>query len=221
MGRAPGKGGDAPVSRYRNELAGRREAIRALWVAVGVALVCAVLMAVGWMSAPSSIRIHIPPDLSAGAMVAPDDPGPPHVYTFGFYLWQQLYRWPVNGAEDYPARIDSLVHYLTPSCYEDRREDVEVRRRQRELAGRRRAVWEIPGRGYSVDRVHAEGAGSWVVLLDLQIEETMLGQPVKTRLASYPVRVVRYRVDPELNPWGLAIDCLARPPVPIGVGGGS
>ena len=70
------------MSRYRNALAGQREAIRALWGAVGVALVCALILGIGWMTAPSSLRIHIPPDLSAGATVRPDTPAPPHVYTF-------------------------------------------------------------------------------------------------------------------------------------------
>ena len=77
---------------------------------------------------------------------------------------------------------------------------------------------EIPGRGYATDRVYDEGAGSWIVSLDLQIEETVLGQPVKTRLAAYPVRVVRYDVDRELNPWGLALDCLADVPRVIELG---
>lgn len=36
----------------------------------------------GWMTAPSSLRIHIPPELTAGATVRPDAPTAPHVYTF-------------------------------------------------------------------------------------------------------------------------------------------
>ena len=200
------------MSRYRNELAGQREAIRALWGAVGVALVCALILGVGWMTAPSALRIHIPPDLTAGATVRPDDPGPPHVYTFALYLWQQLYRWPSDGAADYRAKLDALAHFLTPACRQDRLDDFAARDARRELAGRRRAVWEIPGRGYRPERVYHEGAGSWVVSLDLMIEETVLGERVKSRAVAYPVRVVRYDVDRELNPWGLALDCLAGTP---------
>ena len=43
----PAKAPEAAVSRYRNELAGQREAIRALWGAVGVALACALILGVG------------------------------------------------------------------------------------------------------------------------------------------------------------------------------
>ena len=200
------------MSRYRNALAGQREAIRALWGAVGVALACALILGVGWMTAPSSLRIHIPPDLTAGATVRPDAPAPPHIYTFALYIWQQLYRWPNDGAREYRAKLDALVHFLTPGCRQDRLDDFAERNARRELAGRQRAVWEIPGRGYAVERVFHEGGGSWVVSLDLMIEETVLGERVKSRAVAYPVRVVRYDVDRELNPWGLALDCLAGVP---------
>ena len=200
------------MSRYRNELAGQREAIRALWGAVAVALACALILGVGWMTAPSALRIHIPPDLTAGATVRPDDPGPPHVYTFALYIWQQLYRWPSDGAKEYRAKLDALVHFLTPACRQDRLDDFAARNARRELAGRQRAVWELPGRGFAPERVFHEGAGSWVVSLDLMIEETVLGERVKTRAVAFPVRVVRYDVDREFNPWGLALDCLAGTP---------
>ncbi len=200
------------MSRYRNELAGQREAIRALWGAVGVALVCAVTMGVGWMSAPSELRIHIPPDLTVGATVRPNMPAPPHIYTFALYIWQQLYRWPSDGALEYRAKLDSLVHFLTPACRQDRLDDYAERNARRELADRQRAVWEIPGRGYRAERVFDAGSGTWVVSLDLMIEETVLGERVKSRAVAYPVRVVRFDVDRELNPWGLALDCLAGLP---------
>lgn len=208
------------MSRYRNELAGQREAVRALWAGIGVALVCAVTMGIGWMTAPSSLRIYIPPDLSAGATVAADEPRPADVYTYALYIWQQLYRWPMDGSRDYRSKIETMVNFFTPRCYQDRLDDYQQRNGRRELAGRQRAVWEIPGRGYTPERVRAEGAGSWVVSLDLEIQETVLGEPVKTRLAAYPVRVVRYDVDRELNPWGLALDCLADVPRAIEIGNG-
>jgi len=200
------------LSRYRNELAGQREAIRALWGAVGVALTCALVLGVGWMTAPASLRIHIPPDLTAGATIRPDAPRPPHVYTFALYIWQQLYRWPSDGAREYQGQLDTLVSFLTPACRQDRLDDYAERNARRELAGRQRAVWELPGRGYAPARVFEEGVGRWVVSLDLMIEETVLGERVKSRAVAYPVRVVRYDVDRERNPWGLALDCLAGVP---------
>jgi hypothetical protein len=41
----------------------------------------------------------------------------------------------------------------------------------------------------------------------MQLQETFRGQQIKDIYIRYPMRVVRYDVDPEKNPWKLAIDC--------------
>jgi hypothetical protein len=46
----------------------------------------------------------------------------------------------------------------------------------------------------------------------MHVTESYRGEHIKDRLINYPLKVVRYAVDPELNPWGLAIDCLAGMP---------
>ena len=202
------------MSRYRNALAGQREAIRALWGAVGRgARVRPDPRRRLDDGAEFSLRIHIPPDLSAGATVRPDAPAPPHIYTRSRST---------SGSSSTAGRTTARAstgrsstrwsNFLTPACRQDRLDDHAERNARRELAGRQRAVWEIPGRGYAVERVYDEGGGSWVVSLDLMIEETVLGERVKSRAVAYPVRVVRYDVDRELNPWGLALDCLAGVP---------
>jgi len=63
--------------------------------------------------------------------------------------------------------------------------------------------------------VRRDGPGIWHVTLDTEITETMLGQPVKHSYVRYPLRVVRYRFDPEKNPYGLALDCVPRGEEPI------
>lgn len=201
--------------KYENLLAGKNETIRALWAAVFIGFGLAVIMGVGWMLAPNQLRIHVPPDLSSGAVLRPDEAGQSNVYAFTYYIWQQLYRWPKDGETDYEDRIHMLRHYLTPGCFQDRLDDFTTRRQRRELNGRERAVWEIPGRGFSPERVVSLGNGSWRVYLDLLIEETMLGEPIKTRAVNYPLSVVRYNIDPEHNAFGIAIDCLADTPMAI------
>ena len=51
------------------------------------------------------------------------------------------------------------------------------------------------------------GDSAWTVLLDMQLMETFKGQPIKDTYIRYPIRVVRFDVDRERNPWRLAIDC--------------
>ena len=203
------------MSSYENLLAAKNQTIRILVSALAVVSGLAGLLALGWMMAPSQLRIHVPPDLSSGVVLRADEVGPANVYSFGYYIWQQLYRWDKNGVTDYEDKIYMLQNYLTPSCFQDRLDDFEIRKRARELEGRRRAIWEIPGRGFSRNRVAIEGPGAWVIYLDLHIEETMLGETIKERFVAYPLRVVRYDVDPEKNPFGLALDCLAHAPTAI------
>ena len=200
------------MSRYDNLVHTKDRMIRLLLGAVGVLVSLLVLALVGWARAPSSITLYYPPDLSAGAQQQLGDIPKANIYGFTFYIFQQLNRWPSDGQEDYFERIHGLQNYLTPACFEERLSDYDARNRNNELNGRSRAVWEIPGRGFSIERVQATSNTSWVVGLDLHVQETYRGEPVKDRLIHFPVNVVSYDVDPELNPWGLALDCYAATP---------
>jgi|TARA_R110001592_G_scaffold343029_1_gene633198 integrating conjugative element protein (TIGR03746 family) len=200
------------VSDFNNLVHAKNHTIKLMGmglVALGILL---ALTVVGWMRAPSQITLHYPPDLSAGATQGVGDIPKANLYSFAFYIFQQLNRWPNDGREDYFQRIHNLQNYLTPACFEDRLADFEYRDDNNELAGRSRAVWEIPGRGFKFGRVKATSDKSWVVGLDLHVQETLRGERVKDRLIHFPINVVSYSVDPQLNPWGLAIDCYASAP---------
>ena len=47
---------------------------------------------------------------------------------------------------------------------------------------------------------------AWIVWLDLDLMESVKGMTVKQTTIRYPIRVVRQAIDPESNPWGLALD---------------
>ena len=85
--------------------------------------------------------------------------------------------------------------------------DLDSRYQAGELRQRTRQMTEIPGLGYAANRVLSDGQAAWTVLLDMQLMESFRGQPVKDAFIRYPIRVVRYDVDRERNPWRLAIDC--------------
>lgn len=196
----------------RNVIAAKDETIRRQTYAIaGLAAACALLW-FGWKSAPQDISIHIPPDLRNGASVQVGQITPPSVYAFGYYIFQQLNRWPTNGEVDYAAKLNALQNYMTPSCLDDRQRDLKARGQVSELTNRVRSVQEMPGRGFAQNRVRVESADSWVIFLDLQVQENFRGQPVKNTYVQFPLRVVRYPVDLELNPFQLAIDCFAGDP---------
>jgi integrating conjugative element protein (TIGR03746 family) len=205
------------VSRYDNLVHTKDTLIKLLLGAVVTLVLLLALALVGWARAPSAITLHYPPDLSTGAQQPLGEIPKANIYSFAFYIFQQLNRWPTDGQEDYFERIHALKNYLTPACFEERLSDHHLRDRNNELAGRARAVWDIPGRGFSATRVRSTSDESWVVGLDLHVQETYRGERVKDRLIHFPLRVVRYEVDPELNPWGLALDCYAATPQLIDV----
>lgn len=160
---------------------------------------------------PRSLDLHLAPDIKAGDTVhfvdgqaaVPDV----NIYGFAYYIWQQLNRWQADGAKDYGQQIFRMQSYVTPSCRAQLQADMQNRHQAGELRQRTRFMSEIPGLGYSSNRVRADGPNAWTVLLDMQLIETFRGQPVKDAFIRYPIRVVRYDVDRERNPWRLAIDC--------------
>jgi hypothetical protein len=109
-----------------------------------------------------------------------------------------------------PRNLHTLSPYLTPSCQAFLRADYDYRRSTGELRQRVRGIYEIPGRGYGDDptaRVRTVSDRDWVVTLDISADEYYGAEQVKRALVRYPMKVTRVDVDPERNPFGLALDC--------------
>ncbi|WAJ37268.1 TIGR03746 family integrating conjugative element protein [Pseudomonas sp. GOM7] len=200
------------MSRYKRALDERDSHIKTLRIGCGILIGFCLLLAYGWYSAPKNLTVHNPPDLRSGSTrewwVVP----PSTVYSFAYYIFQQLNRWQTDGSIEYEQNIYNLQALLTPSCRAFLEADASRRKAANELLKRERSVYEIPGRGFKNSRVDVEGRDSWVVYLDLVTDEHYMAEPVKSTLVRYPIRVVRNDVDPELNPWGLQLDCYAEVP---------
>ncbi len=160
---------------------------------------------------PHQIDFHMAPNLQPGQVVSvKDGVSPvekPNVYGFAYYTWQQINRWSKDGAKDYGSQLFAFQHYVTPSCQEYLKSDIKKKSGLGELNGRTRSLSELPGNAFSDARVVPDGANAWTAYLDLQLVETLKGQVVKDVAVRYPVRVVRYEVDLEKNPWRLGVDC--------------
>jgi len=194
------------MRRYRLEIDNVRSHLRSLWVVIGLQGLIILALWIGWSQAPKQLRVYVPPDLRSGAVLAAEEVPPANVYTFTFYIFQQLNRWPENGATDYGKAIFRISPYLTPRYRNDLIEDMELKARRGELAYRVRGVHEVPGHGYEERRVDVLSSDAWIVWLDLDLLESVKGMTVKQTTIRYPVRVVRQAIDPETNPWGLALD---------------
>jgi integrating conjugative element protein (TIGR03746 family) len=194
------------MRRYRSEIDNVRAHLRSLWVVIGIQFVVIVALWFGWSQAPKRLTVHVPPDLRSGATLSVDEVPTSTVYVFALYIFQQLNRWPEDGANDYGKAIFQISPYVTPSYRAELMADLERKGRQGELAYRVRGIQEVAGHGYDEHRVDVLAPGVWVVWLDLDLLESVQGMTVKKTAIRYPLRVVSLAVDPEANPWGLALD---------------
>jgi len=194
------------MRRYRTEIDNVRAHLRSLGVVIGLQFVVILALWFGWSQAPKQLTVHMPPDLRSGATLSVNEVPDANVYAFAFYIFQQLNRWPENGAKDYGKAIFRISPYVTPRYQSELLADLDLKGRQGELAYRVRGVQEIAGHGYEERRVDVLAPGVWVVWLDLNLVESVKGMTVKQTAIRYPLRVVSLAVDPEANPWGLALD---------------
>lgn len=177
-----------------------------------VFLALGLLLAIwGWMESPEHIKIDIPPDLRTGSTRGIGDRHPYNIYAFGLYIFQQMNNWPVQGVDDYKKQIARLSCYVTPRFKGELERDYEQRLRKHEL-NRTRALQEMPDRPYNEKRVFTESAESWVSFYDVNVKETFRSETVKDIFVRYPIRIVKWDVDPECNLWGLALDGYYRNP---------
>lgn len=195
------------MSQFRHALKDRDQHIRTLRFVCILLTVLLMLTLIGWMNAPKKLTIYNPPDLRSGSTRAWWQVPNSTVYAFGFYIFQQLNAWPKDGEVDYPNKIAALAAYLTPSCQIYFAKEAAYRTKLGELKGRSRVVYEIPGRGFNENKVKVLDRDHWVLQLDLVVDEYFNAEPVKRATVRYPLKVVRAEGDPELNPFGLAVDC--------------
>jgi len=194
------------MGRYRFEIDNVRAHVRSLWIVIALQALIIAGLWIGWSQAPRQLTVHIPPDLRSGAVLKVNEVPPANVYAFAFYIFQQLNRWPDDGAHDYGKAIFRVAPYLTETYRAELIAGLDTKAHQGELAARVRGVQEIPGHGYEERRVDVLADNVWVVWLDLDLAESVKGMPVKRKAIRYPLRVVRHAVDLEANPWGLALD---------------
>lgn len=197
--------------RTKKALDGRDAHISTLRAVIIFLSICLLVTIWGWYKSPKHIKIDIPPDLRTGSTRGIGERHPFNVYAFGLYIFQQMNNWPVLGVDDYKKQIDRLSCYVTPRFKGELERDYEQRLKKHEL-NRTRALQEMPDRPYNEKRVFTESAETWVAFYDVNIKETFRSETVKDIFVRYPVRIVKWDVDPECNLWGLALDGYYRNP---------
>ena len=204
------------MSRAKNELDFTLQKMK-LWRSFTLFL--GGLLLYGGMIHQSKINeftLHIPPDLTAGKIQNIYEVPEPNIYTFSTYIYQQINRWETNGQDDFKENIEGLRFYLTPRYYYQLKDEYEKKMKQGELQGRTRGIAEMTGHTYTEDKVKTLAKNNaWQVDVDLKVQEWFRGMEVKNVNIRYPLKIVRFDVDKERNPWGLALDGYVSRPTRI------
>lgn len=200
------------IGRYFREIHNVKAHLFSLYIVIVLLAGIAFYALMGWKDSPNHMRVYIPPDLRAGGVFDVGEVPTSVVYVFSHYIFQQLNTWRNDGRQDYARNIFSLKSYMTPAFQVQIQKDHKLRAQLGELSNRTRQVQELPGATFNESRVRVIGPGRWVVELDYEVKERMNQITVKRTEVRYLLRIVKYNIDPENNPWGLAIDGFAAPP---------
>lgn len=157
---------------------------------------------------PKEIEMHIPPDLSNGG-VASREPLPHEVYAFAYQIWQKTARCEQDCSKEYGKNIRAFGHYFTDSY----RNNLLSEASQLESQNRFRIRSIREARPYSREYVEKKSGSSWVVDLQVQEVERIGSKIVRDATVTYPIVVMKYDIDRQKNPWGLAIGGMEHKPV--------
>lgn len=179
-----------------------------------LAIIC-VALALAIYHKQNTFTIHVPPDLSKGALVKPGELQVPNTYVFAHHIWQQINEWPVSGKSDYSKKIKDYACYLSPSFLKWLEANQSEKLSRGELE-RTRTITSI--RVYDKSYVQAMGGNTFNVLLAMRVTERIIEQKTDTPLKNiellYPLRVV-----PDTrscNEMGMALDGFYEQPQRLG-----
>jgi integrating conjugative element protein (TIGR03746 family) len=189
-----------------------RALIRTLRGGIGLLFVLCIVLAAGWMTAPSHLRIYIPPDISNGATLKINEVPNPLIYSFAYELWQEINYWPEDGSQDYGKNLKVYAAYLTPDFQQALRQELIDLKAAGQLQ-RQRFIQGISGAAYNPENVKKISADTWEVDINVRLMEFKNNQPVKDIEVLYPLKITRHEVSHQDNPYGLALAGFMSAPI--------
>ncbi|RBW47273.1 TIGR03746 family integrating conjugative element protein [Psychromonas sp. B3M02] len=166
--------------------------------------------------AKEEVLIRLEPDIRAGTTRKSWEVPPAFVYSFSLTITQKVNNWTSNGGTEYSQNILALQNYITPKCRRFLSNDLKNKKNQGQLQNRTRIVMESSGVSFSgSERTSIIDKGVWNTDLYLNITEYVNGDLVKDIDVLWPLRIVEFNIDSELNPQGLALDCFYSEPTLI------
>ncbi|MDC0434759.1 DUF2895 family protein [bacterium] len=170
----------------------------------------------GLVTTRDNFTITIPPNLSNGAVVDPDDFDLAFVEQFATRQMRDLFHWQNDGAVDYGANIDNLAPMMSTEFHESLIIDMNERVEKGEIQERTRYSIEIPDPDIEY-RVQLLEKNTWFVPVAINIVERVGGMEIKNRPMMYPMIVRRYNSG-QNNPYGVILDGYAEGMAPVVIG---
>jgi integrating conjugative element protein (TIGR03746 family) len=190
-----------PAWEYKDQ---QNAIVRVLWRTIGILVVLNFLLFLGWKTAPTQLRVFIPPNIEQGGFFKADTIPPSTVYAFAYQIFTALNTWTNGGEHDYKANIYSYKNYFSDKFFHELVADYTERSATGALS-RNRVMSGVTGSGYSPQSVKPLGNGTWEVDLKLHIAETVDATVVKDVIVDYKLMVANINESIQLNPWGLQI----------------
>lgn len=185
--------------------------IRVQTVFIGLLFLLCALFCIGWMTAPSRLRVYIPPDISNGATLKINEIPNPLIYSFAYEVWQELNYWPEDGSKDYTKNLRIFSAYVTPEFQSQLNQEYNDLLAAGQIQ-RQRFIQGVAGSAYDASHVKKLSNNTWEVDLKVRLMEYKNNQLVKDTEILYPLLITRHDVSNSLNPYGLAIAGFITPP---------
>lgn len=201
--------------QFLNALEQARRHIHSLWGVVLLLVVMDALVTCGWLHAQSKIKITVPPHIPRSGLTLTQNAVPKTtVYSFAYYVWQSINYWHHDGLNDYKTQITRFSPFLTPHFKVKLVQNYNYLLNEGELQDRIRLMQGVSGSEYSPKDVVYIGHDTWIVRLTMRLTEMVNSNAkvVKDVEMHYALKVVRYDVDTQANPWGLGIAGFAHSP---------
>lgn len=181
-------------ARYRDRI------ILGLFVSLALALW-------GWHNSRNEITVYYPPNITLSTIMKAGSIPEETVYSFVPLIMQQLFLWEKNGEEDYANNRIRWRAFLTERYQRAILDEINEGKHRGTLRGVTRRMQVLPSSIYNDDSVQIVG-NSWLVWLDVEVTDTVNSVPINTSIRRLGVRVIRFDVNREVNPWQLAIDSI-------------
>lgn len=180
--------------------------IKTLRMTVGLLSLALALSLGALYKAMDDITIYIPPDLSDGAAMKSGDVPKGTVLTNAAYLWTEFNTWMKDGNKDAFSNLTAYQNYFGSDFRQQMRDQYNDLFKKGDL-NRIRRLTLAPGTLSEFDnRVITKVRGkSWVVLLDVIVEDFYLGEPLQKLQVRYPLVVERVNTTADQNPIGMMI----------------